>query len=181
MYVCYNIYMSNRPKSWTKSQFVQAVKNNHSVAGVLRDIGLKAVGGNYKTVKNYIEEYNLDTSHFTGQGWNVNNKANLNNKMPLSEALVENSPYKSTSNLKRRLVNEGLLEYKCNVCGIATWLGKEISLHLDHVNGVNNDNRIENLRLLCPNCHSQTSTYCGKNIEALYPNGRGNRLKTDSV
>jgi 5-methylcytosine-specific restriction endonuclease McrA len=61
-------------------------------------------------------------------------------------------------------VNEGRMEYKCQCCGISEWLDKPISLQLDHINGINNDHRIENLRFLCPNCHSQTDTYAGKNI-----------------
>ena len=65
--------------------------------------------------------------------------------------------------LKERLVKEGILEYKCAECGISKWNNKPLSLHLDHINGINNDHRIENLRFLCPNCHSQTDTYAGKN------------------
>ena len=67
------------------------------------------------------------------------------------------------AHLKERLVKEKYLEYKCAECGITEWNGKPLSLHLDHINGINNDHRIENLRFLCPNCHSQTNTYAGKN------------------
>jgi hypothetical protein len=77
--------------------------------------------------------------------------------------LVENSTYNRTS-LKARLIKNGTLKNVCSNCGISQWNGKEISLHLEHINGINNDNRIENLCLLCPNCHSQTDTYAGKNI-----------------
>jgi 5-methylcytosine-specific restriction endonuclease McrA len=73
--------------------------------------------------------------------------------------------YKNTSSLKIRLYNEGLKTKQCEECGIVEWNGSEISFELDHINGVNNDNRIENLRILCPNCHSQTKTFRGKNIK----------------
>ena len=78
--------------------------------------------------------------------------------------LVENSTYANISRLKIRLINEGRLEYKCACCGnIGEWQGQKLTLQLDHINGKNNDHRIENLRFLCPNCHSITETYAGKN------------------
>ncbi|MBV9864030.1 MAG: HNH endonuclease [Abitibacteriaceae bacterium] len=86
-------------------------------------------------------------------------------KAPLELILVENSEYVSTNHLKRRLIREGLLENRCAICQYQEWLGKPLTLHLDHVNGISKDNRLENLRLLCPNCHSQTETYCGRNMQ----------------
>lgn len=84
-------------------------------------------------------------------------------EIPIEEVLIENSTY-ARQHLKRRLLKEGLLTDVCAECGLAeVWNGKPIVLHLDHINGTNNDNRLENLRLLCPNCHSQTKTYCGRN------------------
>ncbi len=82
----------------------------------------------------------------------------------MSEILVEHSHYSNLTSLKRRLLAEGLLDYACTRCGICTWLGMPLALHLDHVNGVGDDHRLENIRLLCPNCHSQTDTYCGRNV-----------------
>lgn len=84
-------------------------------------------------------------------------------KIPLEEILAGDHPYYQTLKLKKRLVKEGIFENKCSSCEIDMWQGKEISLQLDHINGDNSDHRKENLRLLCPNCHSQTDTWCGRN------------------
>ena len=89
----------------------------------------------------------------------------VNKFIPLSEILVENSTYTNIARLKVRLLREGLLAAKCygEDCGLTEWKGKPISLQLDHINGDKLDHRIENLRLLCPNCHSQTDSFAGKN------------------
>lgn len=88
--------------------------------------------------------------------------------IPLKDILVENSTYQ-TSHLKRRLFEQDLLQEQCAWCGLgSSWNGKPISLHLDHINGVNNDHRLINLRVLCPNCHSQTNTYAGRNAKAKH-------------
>lgn len=91
-------------------------------------------------------------------------------KTPMSEILVEKSTFSCNSNFKKRLVEEGILKYHCynKVCMLHNtntiiWCDEPIVLHLDHINGVRNDNRKTNLRFLCPNCHSQTKTYCGRN------------------
>lgn len=83
-------------------------------------------------------------------------------KKPIEFFLIEHGT-SNRGHLRNRLVKEGILEYKCSKCGINSWLGKKLGLRLDHINGVNDDYRINNLRLLCPNCDSQTNTYCGKN------------------
>ena len=83
--------------------------------------------------------------------------------IPIEEILVENSSYQ-TYGLKYRLIDSGILDNICVKCGISEeWNGKPISLHLDHINGISNDHRLKNLQILCPNCHSQTSTYAGRN------------------
>ena len=84
-----------------------------------------------------------------------------NTRLSMSDILTKNSGY-SRSRLKERLIENGLKEYKCECCGLTKWLDKPISLQLHHINGINNDNRLENLQLLCPNCHSQTENFFTK-------------------
>lgn len=84
-------------------------------------------------------------------------------KIPTEEILEGKHPYYQTLKLKKRLIKENIFENKCDSCGITTWNGNEIVLHLDHINGDCSDHVLDNLRLLCPNCHSQTDTWCGRN------------------
>ena len=123
-------------------------------------MGLGTNGGSSTdTLKRRIVELNCDISHFGKKEKIQSPQA----RYSLDEILIENSTYANISRLKERLVREGKLEYKCQNCGIKEWQSKPLSLHLDHINGKNNDHRIENLRFLCPNCHSQTETYAGRN------------------
>ena len=141
--------------------FIEIIKNSFSYSDCLRALGLGTKGGSSTDVlKRRIEELKCDISHF---GKNPQKKS-YQSKYDLDDILVENSTYANIARLKIRLVNEERLEYKCEKCGIVEWNGKPLSLHLDHKNGKNNDHRIENLRFLCPNCHSQTDTYAGKNV-----------------
>lgn len=145
---------------YTKENLTKAVENSFSVAEVCRKLGIRPVGGNYKTINFYIKKYEIDKSHFTGQGWNSGNQyRNFNSKRDLSEILVENSTFKTSNHLKKRLIDEGVKEAKCEFCKNTEWLGKPIKLELHHINGNNMDNRLENLQLLCPNCHSYTDTF----------------------
>lgn len=139
------------------------VVKSKSLKECLENMGLKPAGGNYSVIKKYIEKYVINTDHFE----TIKEKNDRIGFRPIKKALVdiliENSTF-SRSELKNKLIKEKILEYKCVECGNdGKWSGKPLSLQLDHINGVNNDNRIENLRFLCPNCHSQTDTYAGKN------------------
>jgi hypothetical protein len=154
-----------RPRSWDVVALREAVAASSSIAGVLRHLGLKVGGSQYVAIKRAIAEHGLDTSHFTGQGWTKGRTDPVRcYRTPLSEILVEESTYRNSSRLKTRLVREGLLEWRCSNCTREEWCGQAIPLHLDHINGNPSDHRLPNLRLLCPNCHAQTDTYCGKNI-----------------
>ena len=148
----------------TDDEFRAAVSSSLSVRQVLSRIGLVPAGGNYKTVHNRIERLGLDTSHFTGAGWNVGARYRMVGQ-PFSwdGILVENSAYTSTFRLRNRLIEYGLKEAKCEGCGLAEWRKEPIPLELHHVNGINNDHRLANLQLLCPNCHALTENYRGKN------------------
>ena len=148
-------------KKYSDEQFIQAVKDNKSYAGVIKQLGLVPAGGNYATVKKKISELNLDISHFTGKGWNVGLKFKPKQAQPLSEILVENSNYQSYKLLKR-LIKEGIKEKICERCNNKEWLNGPIPLELHHINGTHNDNRLENLQVLCPNCHALTDNYRGK-------------------
>jgi hypothetical protein len=104
-----------------------------------------------------IRVLDIDTTHFTGMAW-ARGRA-LSASIPVEELLVVNSTYGS-SKLRQRLVAEGLLVPECAECGLREWRGQQLPLHLDHINGDHTDNRLENLRILCPNCHSITATWC---------------------
>ena len=151
---------------YTEEELRKAVQKSVSIAGVCRELGIRPVGGNYKTLKDRFAEWNIDTSHFTGQGWNIGLKFKPHKIIPLKEILIQDSPYKSTSKLKERIIKEGLKEEKCEICGNTEWLGHKIPLELHHINGINTDNRIENLQILCPNCHATTDNYRGKNLRS---------------
>ena len=142
----------------TDEEFCQIVQQANSYSDCLRALGLGTKGGSSTDLlKRRIEELKCSTEHFSQKGTGVHAQHKL------EDILVANSSYANISSLKKRLLNETDIEYKCAICGISTWLDQPLALHLDHINGINNDHRIENLRFLCPNCHSQTDTYAGKN------------------
>jgi hypothetical protein len=129
---------------YTDIQFAEAVSASKSIAQVLRKLGLVIAGGNYMTVKTKCQELNLDTSHFTGQGWNKENY----------------KPFKSIkcmTSLKTNLIRQRGRE--CQSCMLNIWLDKPITLELEHIDGNRFNNSEENLLLLCPNCHSYTPTW----------------------
>jgi len=146
---------------YTEEQLRSAIETSGSIRQVLSKLGLKEAGGNYETTKRRIFKLNIDTSHFHGQA-HLKGKTHEYTKRPIEYYLTENSHHQSHK-LKKRLIAEGIKEHKCEECGIIEWRGKPTPIELDHINGNHHDNRLENLRLLCPNCHAQTETYRGKN------------------
>ena len=149
----------------TKAEFEEAIRKSKSIASICRYLGLTPAGGNYRIIHQAIEEYKLDTSHFTGQGWNVGLRFKPKAITNMADILKKDSTYQSYK-LKRRLILEGLKERKCECCGLTEWQGEPIPLELHHINGDNRDHRIENLQMLCPNCHALTETYRGRNKSA---------------
>lgn len=129
-----------------------------------RQLGLAGSAAE-RRVKRLAQEAGLDASHLLGQGWNRGSRLGGREPEPLRTLLVRGR-YTSTTSLRRRLLRERVLEARCSACARHTWEGAAIPLELDHVNGDRADNRLENLRLLCPNCHAQTDTYRGRNIGA---------------
>lgn len=147
--------------SWkfTEEEFKLACAKSFGVKETLQNLGIERVYGNtYNVFWKRVAMWNVDVSHFTG---NASHKANLKKDVLLS--ITEGALFKN-ADLKKRLFESGILENKCAECSLEKeWQGKPIVLHLDHINGIKTDNRVENLRILCPNCHSQTETFCGRN------------------
>lgn len=150
----------------TEEKIKIAVTSSISIANALQLMEMSVTTANYRAFHKAVKKYNLDTSHFLGQAHLKNQNRNIGTTIPLDNILIKNSSYASIAHLKKRLLKNKLLTYQCYDCELTEWRGKPISLQLDHINGISNDHRIENLRLLCPNCHSQTDTFAGKNIGA---------------
>lgn len=148
-------------RKYTDEQLVAAVAASKSKNDCRIKLGLRPSSGWYHTIRKALERLKLDTSHWTSR----KNSGNPNGGAVLrTEDLLVDGRYVGSSALKKRLWRMGLLKRSCYVCNMGEeWQGRFISLQLDHINGRNDDNRIENLRILCPNCHSQTATYAGKN------------------
>jgi len=142
-----------------KEIFIEAVNKSDSVRSVLIHLGLRSAGGNHSAVKRYAKIHGVKLPDGAKTRNQKLNEVTVKRRIPLEEVLLENSNY-SRGSLKRRLLEAGLLKNRCAICGLgSTWNKKPIALQLDHRNGIFNDNRIKNLRLLCPNCHSQTRTF----------------------
>jgi len=146
---------------YSKEDVIVAVAENKSIAGVLRQLHLRPIGGNYKTIHHFIKEYGLDTSHFTGQGWNVGLGFKPKQGFTDDDIFIEHSDYRCSWRLRERYKKATGINH-CEECHLVEWRGKPIPLEIHHINGNNTDNRLENLKLLCPNCHALTNNYRGR-------------------
>jgi len=160
--------MASRGPRFTESQLRGAIALARSWAETLRLLEYRTAGGNWRTLQKYAELWKISTEHFDPDA--ARREALRKPPRSLDSILVEGSTY-SRNNLKRRLFIEGIKTRQCEICGQSEiWRGSRMALILDHMNGVPNDNRIENLRIVCPNCAATFPTHCGgKNRTAPMP------------
>jgi 5-methylcytosine-specific restriction endonuclease McrA len=151
------VRMARTPR-YTKEQLQEAVKNSKSIAKVLTILGLKPAGGNYLGIKQAIKDYGFDSSHFTGKGHATKG---AKPSLPL-EMYLQRGTKQGSHKLKKKIIEAGLKKHQCEGCGLTTWREKKIPLELHHLDGDQLNNTIENIQLLCPNCHAQTDDYRGR-------------------
>ena len=152
--------MTCKYKQVSIEELTKLVNESITFSELMRKLGYTANRENsFKGLKDYLIENNIDFSHFLGRAHGTSD----NTKYSQEDIMVENSTYSNMTKFKERLIKANLIEYKCSNCGITEWNGKLLTLQLHHINGNNRDNRLENLTFLCPNCHSQTDNFSGKN------------------
>lgn len=154
--------MTNRIYECSNEQFEQLIKSSINISEVLFKLGYTIKGNSwgFSQVRKRMDDLNLKMSDFKGKSAALKN---VKVKNVTAEDLFKPNCKHLRSVLRRYVINHQLLPYECAICGRSEWNGKTLSLELDHINGINNDNRLENLRFLCPNCHSQTTTYGSRN------------------
>jgi len=161
-------------------EFKKIVNKSKSFSEVSKKIYGNNYCGNRQTIKKKINEFSIDISHFDFKPTG-NDYYNRFTKTPLTEILVSGSTY-DTTKLKNRLYDEGLKERICEKCGQdERWHNEKISLILDHINGDSTDNRINNLRILCPNCNATLKTHGGRNAKLKSKSTKKQYIQLSSI
>jgi len=148
----------------------EAAKKALCYSDVCRAMGLKnPAGGSYELIRNRITEYGIDVSHFLGKARYAGKRnPNYQNRKTPDEVLVDGYTQRAShKQLKIALLAIGV-SYKCQCCGLTEWLGKKITLDIDHIDGNWTNCKRENLRFICPNCHRQTDTFAGGNLKKKF-------------
>ena len=140
--------MKIRAKDISEETFIEICNQQPTMAKAAATLGLY-----FNTFKTYAVKYGCYKPNQAGKGISKNIRKRVGNL----------EDYATRAGVRRVIIKDKLIPYECNECSISEWNGKQLALHLDHINGKNSDHRLENLRFLCPNCHSQTQTYTGKN------------------
>lgn len=167
------MFRNRKLNNITQEEFTTIYQQSKSYADVCRALSLRPQGSNYRTIKKKAKKFNLPDIKYDFKSQEHKNKF-IRKEIPLEQILTENSNYGSNE-LKKRLLKNNILQNICSNCGLQNvWAGKSLTLQLDHINGNSKDNRLDNLRLLCPNCHSQTSTFSGKKQRKIFYCGECN-------
>jgi hypothetical protein len=141
-----------KKRTWTEDQLRMAVKESRSLRETLLTLNLAIAGGSYVNIRRHIERLQLNTSHWNGQSGA--GRLGKNKQLTLEDILKPDSPYPSHQ-VRLALLKSGVKENRCEQCNAVKWHKNPITIQLHHRNGIRNDNRLENLQMLCPNCHSQ--------------------------
>lgn len=152
-------------RTWSDQDLIAAVKSANCLAAAIDTLGLVR-GGSYKSIKAHIDRLKIDTSHFLSPSELLQITRSKRKSKSKEELFIENGEYYDYKKVKSFILKDNLLDYKCAICSINEWNGCKLNLQMDHINGNKRDNRLSNLRLLCPNCHSLTDNFCGKNRES---------------
>ena len=162
-----------------ENEIIKIIRKSINKHQALIKLGWDTRTVGYRKLNEFISTNGVDISHFETRSQQMKRQnLTFSKKISLVDILVSGSTYKNTTTLKERLYNEGLKKRECEKCGQDEWWnGEKLSLILDHINGVHNDNRFKNLRILCPNCNATLPTHCGKNAKRI----KKERKKRDNI